>query len=423
MTEDYLHYIWKYKLFSQQNLVTTEGEPLEILSFGFHNHDSGPDFSQAKIKIEETLWAGNIEIHIRASHWNQHNHQFDTAYDSVVLHVVWECDTEITTTKGGKIPTLELKNRIDLSQFEDYQRFIFSSIPCINSLQSVPNIIVASAMDQMLSERLLEKSEVIKQELENGQSNWEQVFFQFVAKAMGMKVNSLAMEQLAKQIDVKFFSKFGDNLKATESYLFGQAGFLEDLPFDHEYGNQIKKEYSFLKAKYELIPMNKVMWKFSKLRPSNFPTLRLAQLARLVNENKNLFHSLILEKNTIQEMRKKLTVSIHSGFWHTHYTFEKESKSKSKSIGESLIDSIVINTIAPFLYCYGTYKDEQEYKERAIELMKGVAAENNKITRLFEGELTIKSAAESQALIQCHNNYCVNKKCLDCSIGVYLLKK
>lgn len=422
MTEDYLHYIWKYKLFSQEDLITAEGERLELIHFGFHNHDSGPDFSQGKVRVGGVLWAGNIEIHINSSDWLNHNHQNDVAYDSVVLHVVYKCDKEIKTTKGSVIPTLELKNRMDFSQFEEYQRFIFSSIPCINSLQDVPHIIVSSALDQMLVERLLNKSEEIKSQLVQCKYNWNQVFFQFIAKAIGMKINGAPMVELAKNIDVKLFSKLGNDLLATECLLFGQAGFLENDLEGQEYRLKLKKEYKFLQAKNKLTPINNVFWKFSKLRPPNFPTVRLAQFARLLNENKNLFDSLILGDSTYQEIHKKLAITIQDGFWYRHYTFQTESKPIKKSLGKSLIDSIVINTLVPFLYCYGSYKDDQNYKDRAIELLEEITEENNRITRLFENKLSINSAAQSQGLIQCHNEYCVNKKCLDCSIGVYLLK-
>lgn len=421
MTEDYLHYIWKYKLFSQQDLKTTEGEPLEIIHFGFHNHDSGPDFSQGKVKVGDTLWAGNIEIHINASDWLKHKHQSDKAYDTVVLHVVYEADLDIKTTQGSSIPTLELKNRIDPFEYEKYEQFIFSSFPCANQLSSVPRVIISSSLDQMLTERLMDKSEGIKQELERQNFNWEQVFFQYIAKAMGMKINSFPMEQVAKNIDVRIVAKLGDDLLAIESLLFGQAGFLEINQLC-AYGKELKKEFDFQREKHNLVPIQKVSWKLSKLRPPNFPTVRLAQLARLLQSNPNLFNSLVVQRNTCREIQTVLSVSIHDGFWKNHYTFEKESSPKIKSIGKSLIDSIVINTIAPFIYTYGVYKDQQDMKEAAIDLLEEVKPENNKITRLFLDKVGIESAADSQGIIQCHNEYCSQKKCLECSIGVYLLK-
>lgn len=422
MTEDYLHYIWKYKLFNQSNLRTTENEPLEIIHFGFHNHDSGPDFSQGKVKIGNTTWAGNIEIHINSSDWLNHNHQKDRAYDSVVLHVVYHHDKEITTTKGSVIPTLEMNDRLDYAKFENYQEFVFTNIPCSNSLSQVPEIIISSAKEQMLIERLAEKSELINQDLKQYQHNWVQVFFQYLAKSMGMKINSHPMEQLIKNTEVTLFSKLGNNLLSIESILFGQAGFLVENRKE-EYYIELQKEYLFQQTKNNLIPINKVFWKFSKLRPSNFPTIRIAQLARLLLSNKQLFDRLIVLENNYEDLKQLLSIAISEGFWHNHYTFDKESNPAKKSIGITLINSIVINTIAPFLYCFGRYKADERYIERAINLLEELPAEDNKVTRVFEHKMAIDSSADSQGVIQCHNNYCIPKKCLDCSIGVYLMKK
>ncbi len=421
MTEDYLHYIWKYKLLSQLNLATTDGEPLEIINFGFHNHDSGPDFSQGKVKIGSTIWAGNIEIHINSSDWFHHNHQNDEAYDSVVLHVVYNHDKRVTTTKGSVIPVLELKDKLDYSKFETYKAFILTEIPCSNLLAEVPEIIISSNKEQMLVERLASKSELIRLELEKTQYNWEQVFFQFLAKSMGMKINSHPMEELVKNTSVHLFSKLGDNLLAIESILFGQAGFLQEDVAENDYYNQLKKEYEFQKLKHNLIPLNKTFWKFSKLRPSNFPTVRLAQLSRILCNSHQLFDHLVISKPSYHDLRELLGVSIHNGFWYTHYTFKKESKSTKKSIGNSLVNSIIINTIVPFLYCFGKYKAEELYIERAIGLLEELPAENNRITRVFEGKISIENSADSQGIIQCHNNYCIHKKCLDCSIGIHIV--
>lgn len=423
MTEDYLHYVWRYKLFDHSNLYTTEGEEIEIKEYGIHNHDSGPDFSHAKIKIRETTWVGNIEIHIDSSAWYKHQHQEDKAYDTVILHVVYNHDRIVKTTKGGIIPVLELKSRIDYTQYADYEQFIFPLIPCGNSLRQVPDSVISSTLEQMLIERLINKSEEIQEELERTQYYWDQVFFQFIAKAMGMKINSHPMQELAKNTEVKLFYKLGDNLMAIESILFGQAGFLEEDRVGGEYFKALKKEYVFHQAKHNLIPINKVFWKLSKLRPSNFPTLRIAQLAKLLMNNNQLFDLLIVKENSYAEIKKRLTISLEDGFWLNHYTFDKESKLAKKAIGVNLINSIIINTIVPFLYSYGKYKDEKVFMERAMKLLAEIPSEDNKITRIFKDKIPIKNSAASQGITHCHNNYCVNKKCLKCSIGIYLMKK
>ena len=422
MTEDYLHYIWKYKLFSQQELKTVEDELLEIVDFGFHNHDSGPDFSQGKVKIGDTTWAGNIEIHINSSDWLKHKHHKDKAFDSVVLHVVYNYDQEITTTAGAVISTLELKDRLSYSGFENYQKFVYNPIPCIQSLASVPQIIVSSHLNQMIVERLESKSLIIKKRLETTNNDWEQVFFEQLAKGLGMKVNAFGMEEMAKNTPYKLFAKLGKNSKAAEALLFGQAGFLEEELSGNKYHADLSKEYRFHQQKNNLTPINKQVWKFSKMRPSNFPTLRLAQLAELIQYPDSLFNVFINKNDAHKTIESLLTAKLTDGFWHTHYTFETESKPIKKSIGKTVVNSIIINTIAPFLYLYGTYKDDWEYKEKALDILESLPAENNKITRQFSDKLTFDSASQTQGMIHCHNIYCLSKRCLDCGIGIYLLK-
>lgn len=409
-------------MFDNNSLKTSTGESLEILNFGIHNHDSGPDFSQGKLKIGNTIWAGNIEIHINSSDWLKHNHQVDKAYDSVILHVVFNHDKEINLTNGSLLPVLELKDKLDYTKFEDYQQFIFNSIPCVNQLNDVPNVVISSSLDSMLVERLKQKTELIKQQLTESNYNWNQVFFQQLAKSIGLKVNAIGMEEMSKKTSVLLFDKLGDNQLAIESILFGQAGFLENEREGEEYYNTLKKEYEFHKIKNNLVPITKETWKFSKMRPSNFPTLRLAQLAQLINTKTTLFDLFIYKEVSIEKIRKDLKCSIANGFWYTHYTFETESKPRNKSIGNILIDSIIINTITPFLYIYGVYKDERVYIEKAIELLEELPPEDNKITRLFENKIEMKNAANSQGLIHCYKELCINKKCLDCSVGIYLLK-
>ena len=422
MTEDYLHYIWKYKLFDSNELITVDGDKLDIVNFGIHNHNSGPDFSEGKVKIEDTLWAGNIEIHINSSDWLKHNHQSDKAYNSVVLHVVYNYDKEIKTTSGAIIPTLELKNRLNYSDFENYNRFIFNPIPCIQLLDNVPEITISSHFNQMIVERLEMKTDLIKEQLEALNYDWEQVFFQQLAKSLGMKVNAFGMEEMANIIPYKIFAKLGNNKLAIESLLFGQAGFLEQDLEENEYHKSLSKEYQFYQQKNSLTPINKQSWKFSKMRPSNFPTLRLAQLAKLLSVNGSLFNSFIKKDISYDDIVSKLGVELNSGFWHTHYTFETECKPIKKSIGKTLINSIIINTIVPFMYLYGSYKDDMDYKEKALDILEDLPAEENKITRFFSDKIRLNSAADTQGIIHCHNNYCLKKRCLDCGIGIHILK-
>jgi len=421
MTENYLHHLWKYKLLNLSDCKTECGEEIEILDFGFHNQDSGPDFYNGKVKIGNTVWVGNIEIHINSSDWKKHNHQIDKAYDNVILHVVYNHDSEVKTTKGSIIPTFELKNRIDYTKYEEYERFIFNKIPCFNSLENVSNIIISNTVERNLIERLTNKSEEIKEVLVKNNTNWEQTFFQFICKSLGMKVNSIPMEELAQNTPVTLFNKLGDNILAIESILFGQAGMLENNAIKDEYYLRLQKEYQFQKVKNKLVSVNRVSWKFSKLRPSNFPTIRLAQLAQLIYKNKSLFHSLIQDKISVKEIKKVLNVSIDEGFWFSHYTFNKMSKEKKKSIGVVLVNSLIINTISPFLFVYGKYKAEESFCDKALELLEEISPEDNKIVREFDQKIKCNSAFETQGIIQLFNTKCLYKKCLSCGIGISLL--
>lgn len=420
MKEEFLHYIWKYKLYQDSELKTTSNENIEILNQGTHNYDSGPDFFNAKIKIENTVWAGNVEVHINSSDWYAHNHHTNKAYDNVILQAVYNHDKEILRTNGQSVPTMELK--FDQNLLKNYDSLIFKEawVSCQEDIDFVNSFTIQNWIEKLTIERLEEKSDRIKQLLQQTNNSWEEAFYIQIARNFGFKLNSDPFEQLAKSLPLIYLAKHKENLLQIEALLYGQAGFLEDESGE-EYFEILKKEYEFLKNKFKLKPIQKHLWKFLRSRPGNFPTIRLAQFARLIYKSSALF-SKVLETESVNDFYKLLQVE-PSEYWETHYQFNKESVKKSKALGKSAIDIILINTIIPFLFVYGKSKGLPELQDRAIEFLEYIRAEKNSIVSKWN-ELGIKStsAFETQALIQLKNKYCNHKKCLNCHIGNNLIR-
>ncbi|MCF6241171.1 MAG: DUF2851 family protein [Bacteroidales bacterium] len=420
MEERILYFIWKYKLYNQNKLQTSQGSRLEIISPGVQNFDSGPDFTNAKIKIGSTTWAGNVEIHIKASDWYAHKHQNDKAYNNVILHVVYDNNQEIFNQKNEKIPTLELKP--DEILLDKYKVLIDNKqvLSCSDDLHFLENFKLKLWLNNVLFERLNEKTNFIKEKLTRNKNNWEESFYQIIARNFGFKLNAEPFERLAASLPLKYLAKHHDNLLQIEALLFGQAGFLAD-EFDNEYYHRLKKEYKHLANKFGLKPIEKYNWKFLRTRPGNFPTIRIAQFARLIYQSVSLF-SKIIDADSISDVKTLFQVKA-SEFWKNHYTFAKKSTEKEKVLGESSLNNILINTLIPFLFLYGEAKDNQELKDKAVNWLEEIKAENNKITRMWEDAgVKIHNAFFSQAVIQQTNNYCKQGKCLDCGIGAEILK-
>lgn len=421
MKEEFLHYIWKYKKFNFVEIVTTEGEGVEILQVGNHNIDSGPDFFSAKLKIGETIWSGNVEIHINSSDWDKHNHQIDDAYNNVILHVVYNHDKDVFTHNSRKLATLELNNSFDIKLLDKFNELNLSNdwIACSNQIKTVDDFVLHNWFDRLLIERLERKSSDIKSILDQNLNNWEDCFLQLLFKYFGFKVNRLPFELLARSFSSSILSKHPQR-DSVEALLFGQAGFLNDNIQD-EYFVRLKKEYSFLKSKFTLTPIDNSVWKYLRLRPSNFPTVRIAQLAKLLSVTPRMF-SQIVEVKSVKELNQLFNVELDS-YWMNHYSFGKESKRKSKkTLGKSAVYGLIINVVSPILFTYGKQKSDENLMNLALELLKELPAENNSVVSKFK-DLGIegKSAFESQALLQLKGNYCSEKKCLNCSIGNYLL--
>ncbi|MCK5029423.1 MAG: DUF2851 family protein [Bacteroidales bacterium] len=420
MREEFLHYIWKYKLFKNQDLKTQNQEKLEVINQGIHNSDAGPDFFNARIKINDTIWVGNVEIHINSSDWYKHNHHLDKAYDNVILQVVLNNDKDVFRTNGQLIPTLAIE--FDNEFLNNYESLIKNEswISCQSDIHRVDSFTIHNWIEKLAIERLEEKSERIHKLLEQTNSSWENAFYIQLASNFGFKLNSTPFELLAKSLPLTYLAKHKDNLFQIEALLFGQAGFLEDKSGD-EYFKNLKKEYIYLQKKFMLTPIEKHLWKFLRSRPGNFPTIRIAQYSKLIYSSTSLF-SKILEAKTIQDLYTLFIVN-PSDYWESHYVFNKESVKKSKSIGKSAVDIILINTIIPFLFIYGDAKGQSELKTKAIELLEKLKSEKNAIITKWD-ELGVESenAFHSQALIQLKNEYCNHKKCLNCQIGNYIIR-
>ena len=423
MQEDFLHFIWKHKKFDLTNLKSTNDELIEIVSVGQHNLNSGPDFFNAQLRINDQLWAGNVEIHINSSDWYVHNHEVDSAYDNVILHVVWEHDSEVFRKNNAQIPTLELKQYIPNSALVNYQKLFSKSktwINCENDFDSVDDFIISNWMVRLYFERLERKSKGIENLLEASASNWEAVLFKMLAKNFGLKVNGEAFLSLANSFDFSIIRKLQNNITSLEAMFFGQAGLLDD-EVQESYFIELKNEYKFLKQKFNLSNNNVAALKFFRLRPSNFPTIRLAQFANLYHQNKNLF-SKIIELDSTEDFYKLFRVGT-SQFWETHYTFGKPSKVTKKNISKSFTDLILINTIIPVKFSYWKHLGKDN-EDQILNLIQEIKSEKNSIVQKF-GDLKpiAKSAMQSQALIQLKKYYCDKNKCLHCAIGNAILTR
>ncbi len=419
MKEDFLQFIWQQQLIKKDNLLTSNGEKIEIISAGQRNTNSGPDFINSKIRIKNRLWAGTVEIHVKASDWIKHKHHLDKAYNNVILHVVLKNDMEITLNSGEIIPTLELE--IDNTLYNNYMKLITNkdAIPCAGFLPTIDDFYINHWQNRLIINRLQRKSTEVLIRLQQNKGSWEETFYQFLAKNMGFKQNALPFELLAKSLPLKAIDKQKDNLLQIEALLFGQAGLLEKN-CDDDYFILLKREYNFLKYKYSLTPNDKHLWKYMRMRPDNFPTIRIAQFASILHKNYHLFSKIIENKN-ISTIRNLFKVSA-SEYWDTHFTFGKESKKRKKTQGNSSIDIILINTIVVFLFAYGENTQQEKYKNKAIELLESIKPEKNNITRQWQKlNINAKNSMESQAQIELFNEYCKKGKCLKCSIGAKII--
>jgi len=416
MNEDFLHHLWLYKLYKPALYFTTNGEDLEIINPGQHNTDAGPDFFNAKIKIGNTLWAGNIEIHRKSSDWFKHGHQNNSAFNNVILHVVIKHDAEATTAIGTKVPTWIMKipkqHKYTYKQLKDSKL----KIPCIKEIKKLEPIIINSWIERMMIEKLENKVNFIKHLLKTYNNDWDEVLYILIVRNFGFGVNANPFEQLARKTPWRVIVRNRDDKLKLEAIFLGQAGFLNEITSKDSYTQELHNRYIYLKQKYNLSPMPSFLWKFMRLRPYNFPTIRLVQLAALFE--KRIFSlDQILKTKHPNDLSNMLLTDLKS-YWLTHYQPGIKSAYQTKKLGKQSRNLIIINTLIPLIYSYGLLRDNEKLKLKAIKWLETLPYENNAIIKLWKNNgINSKSAFESQALIHLTNNYCNTKRCLHCRIG------
>jgi hypothetical protein len=422
IVESYLHYVWPFQFFTKTSLTSCDGKPINIIDPGILNRDAGPDFLNAKIEIDQLFWHGPVEIHCHSSDWLKHNHSADPNYQKVILHVVWNKDTDIII-KGENVPTLELKERIHPSLLNRFYTFFKSkiSIPCQPYFERIDALHKHNMLDKAFASRLSNKSLQIFELLNANRNSWDETTYQLLGKSFGFKLNSEVFLQLCSCTPYRVVKKISHNPKALEALFFGQAGFLA-FPGKGKYQQELRKEYEYLQSKFSISSqIEEHHWKFLRLRPNNFPTVRIAQLCALLHKEHRLF-AFLLQKGNLKELKEFLRVSAGS-FWDSHFHFNKSSPSKPKTLGERSVNTLIINTVAPLLFAYGEYIDDPSFKERAQELLQNIPKEHNRITRVMvSAGFSNQNAYESQGLLELYHGFCKQKKCLYCNIGTSILK-
>jgi hypothetical protein len=421
MTEEFLQFVWEQKLFNTDNLKTVTGKNLEIIDVGKLNNDSGPDFFNARIKIDETIWAGNIEIHRMASDWYRHQHQDDASYDNIILHVVYRCDQQILRSAGEEIPTLVLP--IPHHVMANYSQLIDSStwIPCQEKIHLMDQFVLKIGFNRLMIERLQERTSEITERLKQNNYDWNETFYQLLARSFGFKTNAVPFELLAKSMPPGILGKHRDNLQQLEALLFGQAGLLHQELLGDDHFLNLRTEYEFFARKYHLKPIAGHLWKFLRIRPVSFPTIRIAQFAALFYKNDRIF-SILNENISLHQLKEIFNVSA-SPYWVNHYRFNQISGKGLKHLGETAADGLIINSVVPFVFVYGEQTEKYYLKDKALEWLDQLPPEENLIiTGWKKLGISCSTAFESQALLQLKNRYCDRKRCLHCHIGSKLIR-
>jgi hypothetical protein len=420
VNEALFQFIWQYSLYNVIGLHTTDGEPLTVMHCGRLNRDAGPDFLEAKIKVGETILVGNVELHIKSSDWLRHGHQHDAAYQHLILHVVNEDDV---AGVAGNTPVLVLKDHIPADVIARYAGLMktLGKLPCAGQHLQVRDITKEGWLSRLLAERWEQKLADWNVLLENSAEDWRNLLYWRMAANFGFKTNATPFLMLAQSLPLNIPTKHKDNLMQIEALFFGQAGMLND-DFVDDYPRELQREYDYLKKKYKLKPIATHLWKFLRMRPANFPTIRIAQFAALVHKSLHLF-SQIIEIHSVKEIEPLLDVTA-SVYWETHFQFDvPQDRAVKKSLGKTSLHNIIINTVAPIQFLYAARQDTYKLQERALQLLEAVPAEENNITRLWADNGWIAAnAAQSQALIQLYNNYCSPRRCLECTVGLNIIK-
>lgn len=422
MKEEFLHYVWQHRHYDFNNLKTSWGQRLNVLFPGYHNHDAGPDFLQAVVSIDDVRWIGSVEIHCRSSDWMRHKHQYDDKYKSVILHVVYEHDMEIQLDDHEYLPTLELKTRIPQEMFSRYESLM--KVPdlllCRFHLSNVDPIILQSQMSKALIERLTHRQNEFQHILASCQSDWNELIYRVMAIGFGCKKNGMAFELLAQSLPFRIVRSHLTSRLQIYALVFGQSGLLEQEDQD-EYSERLRYEYDYLRYKYRLSPIGAHQWNWLRLRPQNFPPLRLAQFAQMLYDTGSSLSDKVL-KASMSNLQSWLSV-VPDEYWQTHYMFGKSSPKHASGMGEALVNSLIINVVVPIRFAYARFTGDEAMQEDALSLLERVPYENNKVTRLFSSSsFPCWSAYDSQAQIEQMNHYCMQKQCLKCSVGEKIVR-
>ena len=429
--EQLLHYTWKHKLYPLKELTTNDGQRVEIVDPGLHNRNSGPDFFNAKIRIGSTMWVGNVEIHDKSSDWYQHGHDKDSRYDNVVLHVAAELDTEVMKSNGEYVPQLQLSVPDDVLTHYDELQKTDEYPPCYKVIPDLSALIIHSWMAALQTERLEQKTEAIRQRAERCNGSWEDAYFVTLARNYGFGINGEVFEQWAYNIPLNAVAHHRDDLFQIEAIFMGQAGLLEldSIPEYYQkdalndgYFAKLRNEYQYLAHKFSMKPIDFKLWRFLRLRPQNFPHIRISQLANLYYQQKAGLSQLI-ECETLDELKNVLKSQV-TPYWETHYTFGSTSPKNEKHLSYGSINLLMINTAIPMLFAYGRHTTKEVLCDKAFDFLEQLKAENNHIIRMWQQVgLPVKTAGDSQALIQLKKEYCDKKECLRCRFGYEYLRR
>ena len=429
--EQLLHYVWRHKLLPLGELKTTDGRSVEVIDPGLHNRNAGPDFFNAKVRIGGTLWVGNVELHLRSADWYQHGHDHDPRYNNVVLHVVSVADADVLTEEGQYLPQLVLQVPTHIKDHYEELLHCDRYPPCYHIIPNLSPLLVHSWMAALQTERLEQKTVAISQRAAKSNGSWEDAYFQTLARNYGFGINGDAFEQWAQSISLSAVGKHRDDLFQIEALFMGQAGLLDEASIPERYRSdalnegyftRLRSEYQYLAHKFQLHPISHTIWRFLRLRPQNFPHIRLSQLANLYFERRAGLSALI-ECETVDELRQLLASHV-TPYWETHYVFGSESPRNSKKLSISSINLLIINTAIPMLFAVGRHRQKEELCDRAFELLDQMQAEKNHIITMWqECGLPVKTAGDSQALIELKREYCDRKDCLRCRFGYEYLRR
>lgn len=421
MTERLLQFIWQFQYYNTSQLTAEDGQPLKVIFQGNFHHNQGPDFTNGKIVLGNTTWAGNIELHLRASDWHRHRHSTDQHYNNTILHVVWDYDADIRHADGSVIPTLVLKQRVSKVLLDHYIALLQSpkSVPCASFLPALNPLKWSMWKDRLAIERLQRKAGMVLQLYQQSNNHWEEVLWWMLARNFGTKVNADCFETIARSLPVNLLAKHKNQIHQLEGLLLGQVMLL-NRTFEEDYPLLLQREYRFLQKKYSLRQIN-LPPQLLRMRPANFPTIRLAQLAMLIHRSSHLF-STITEADNIQAVKDLLNCTAND-YWHYHYLLEEPTAYKPKQVGEQMVENIIINTIVPVVFAYGQFNNNAAQKEKALQWLSQIAPEENTITKQWKQQgVSVANASDSQALIELKNIYCTERRCLDCAVGNAVLK-